>query len=392
MKKTFTSALITGTLASSLLLGGIDATKYEGATIEQKQFTVESEQISVKQEGSVVEANLPWKGEQGLTIKYDLNPSALEKITDTMSREVIVEKTSFGNKEALKIDILLKAKPDTNRFCYTIDGYENYEFLYQDPAKITDVELVAPELLGSYAVYHKTLRHHKEGGVNYETGKVAHIPYPYIWEIGKEDQKVRAENFTYSEGQLCVTAPQDFLDKADYTNGVRIDPTLGVTTIGALSLAQPGQDFYAQKATATEDGTVTAINTWAQDGAPDSVKGVLVTFSDLTIVANGVGPGAAVSTTAPPPSPTASTYSSSPTITNGVTYLIGEVNSSALGALYYDVDIAETGFIDGSNNYTTPTSPTDGAGSLNRFSIYMDYTVSGGGVAPAQDDEVIIFE
>ena len=397
MKKTFTSALITGTLASSLILGGVDATKYEGEVMADKALTVATENIVVSQKDNVVEATMPWKGERGLTLKYDLKePTLLEKLTDKRDEEVITEKIIHGTStEAFKIDILLKAKPDTNRFCLTVGGYEYYDFFHQ-PAlteqEIADGYVRPDDVVGSYAVYHKTLSHHKTGGTNYGTGKMTHIYYPYIWEVGKEDQKIRAEDFTYNEGQLCVIAPQDFLDNADYTNGVRIDPTLGVTDRGASTAAQPGQDFYAATVTATEDGEVTSTWVWAQDGAPDSVKGVLVLQSSEAIVTNGVGTGAAVQTTSPAPVATESAFGTSPTISNGVTYYAGEVNSAAIGALYYDAAVDGDGFIDGSNVYATPTDPTDGATSANRYSIYLEYTATGGSPAAVEDDEVILIE
>lgn len=216
---------------------GADMAQFKAQPLPDRTIIVAEEQVKQKQVGNVAEVEMPWKGERGLKVKYDMGEvSAEERIKDKRNKQVVTETVDFGDG-GFKIDILLDKKPDTNTFCYTIEGYENYDFFYQ-PAltqEQIDAGSIRPEeIVGSYAVYHKKLRDNIIGKTNYKTGKVMHIPFPYVWEVKNEEAtKQRAENLTYSDGQLCVVVQQDFLRKAKYP--VRIDPTFGYTSIGASS-------------------------------------------------------------------------------------------------------------------------------------------------------------
>lgn len=235
MKPQKATTAILALIASGSL--AVDASVFDGKNLDPITETIAAEQVEVIQKGNIVEAKAPWKGEEGLTIKYDMGePTLDERIRDRRSREVIYERVDFG-KGGFKVDILLTERPDTNLFCYTIEGADQYDFFFQPP--LTPEEKAqrkhrAPEIEGSYAVYHKTLKNHEVGETNYATGKVMHIPRPQVWELGNEEGKVWAD-LSYSNGNLCVTVPQDFLDNADYTNGVRVDPTFGYTSIGVSS-------------------------------------------------------------------------------------------------------------------------------------------------------------
>lgn len=221
---------------TAIVFGGVDASVLNEVPLERVAQVAEY-RVEAKQIGNVVETTFPWKDQPGIKVKYDLGePTPTEKLKDKRDKEVITETvTDFDG--GFKVDILLNEKPDTNRFCYQIEGAENYDFFYQPPLTQEEIAEGAsrpPEIVGSYAVYHKTLKNHEIGRENYATGKVMHIPRPQVWSMSDVDTKVWAD-MGYEDGQLCVTVPQDFLNGADYP--VRVDPTFGYTTGGASDQA-----------------------------------------------------------------------------------------------------------------------------------------------------------
>lgn len=259
-----------------LALGGVDASVLDETPIERVE-QIASERVEAKQIENRVETTLPWKGEQGLKVVYDMGePTLAERTKDKRDREVVAEPVTFmsedGTPNGFKVDVLLNEKPDTNRFCYTIEGAEDYNFFYQP--EITDEEaeeerdgkvdvrtleeikrFIRPEnIVGSYAVYHKSL---KDNG--YKTGKVMHIPRPQVWSLSDESKKVWAD-LSYDAGELCVTVPQKFIDTATYP--VRVDPTFGYTSAGAsswnLTFSTPGGSRHTLSAATANVTSVTA--------------------------------------------------------------------------------------------------------------------------------------
>lgn len=232
VKKTTAGAAI----GTAMIMGGVDASVLNETPLERVEIVAGEEVVAVQIENTV-ETTFPWKDQPGFVVSYDLGePDVLDRIVDKRNKEIITEVVSDFDG-GFKVDVLLNERPNTNVFCYAIEGHENYDFFYQPP--LTEQEkadgfIRPPEIEGSYAVYHKTLANNE-----YKTGKVMHIPRPQVWEMNNEAQKVWAD-MTFDNGQLCVTVPQDFLDTATYP--VRVDPTFGYTSLG-LS-ADPTQDFW----------------------------------------------------------------------------------------------------------------------------------------------------
>lgn len=256
-KKVAASIGVTGALA----VGGIDAAVLNEQPIEKQDITVASETVTLEQKGNIVEAKMPWKGQPGLTVKYDMGePTAEEALKDKRNKSVVTEKVDFQGSEGFKIDIILEEKPDTNVFCYYIEGWEHYDFSHQ-PA-LTEDEIaegaVRPEeIIGSYAIYHKTLKDHRVGGINYETGKFGHIPFPYVWELNDESTKQRAEDLTFNDGNLCVKVSEKFLAEAEYP--VRVDPTFGYSLAGVSSVGG-NSTIRGSIFTASGSGTIAKWN------------------------------------------------------------------------------------------------------------------------------------
>lgn len=224
--------------ATVILMGGIDASALAETPLDRTE-SVANEIVKAKQIGNVVETTLPWKDQTGIKVKYDMGePTLSEKFKDKRNKEVITETVDFGDG-GFKVDILLNEKPNTNVFCYQIEGAENYDFFYQPPLTAEEIAEGAerPEnIQGSYAVYHKTLKNHREGSENYATGKVMHIPRPQVWEMNNQASTTEWADLSYNEKDgLCVTVRQGFVNKATYP--VRVDPTFGYTSIGATTVA-----------------------------------------------------------------------------------------------------------------------------------------------------------
>lgn len=389
-------SLLAPTLLGSIMLGA-DVSTYEGTKIAD-QTIVKSETIQIKELNNVVEATLPWKDEVGLKLKYNMGePNTSEKLSDIRDVQVLVNETADG----VKVDLILNEKPKTNTFCYTVEGYENYDFFYQPPLTQQEIDMGAvrpEEIVGSYAVYHKTKVNHREGGVNYETGKVAHIPYPYIWEVGNELNKIRAEDFTYANGQLCVIVPQSFLDKAIYP--VRIDPTFGYTGTGAstasientiiagrFSISENGTgDSVTFQSTVTTETKATKCNVYQDEGGELDV--------DVAALTNGeteertVGTGALNAETF--------NFNSAPTFVSGTFYrpACWSFNGAGSHTIRYDLSITDAS---GYNRGLTYGAWPDPSGTLTRtddarISIYVTYTATAAVASPGVIDDFIIIQ
>lgn len=376
---------------SALVLGGVDASVLEEQPINRTE-TVAGYVVEAKQVGNVVEADFPWKDQIGIKVKYDLGePTVAEKLTDKRKKEVITE-TVTDFEGGFKVDILLNEKPDTNIFCYAIEGAENYDFFYQPP--LTSDEIASgsnrpPEIEGSYAVYHKTLRNHVDGEENYATGKVMHIPRPQVWSLSDESTKEWAD-LSYDEGTgLCVTVPQDFLNKADYP--VRVDPTFGYTSVGASLSSTVRTSIVGSFGTKSSAGNVSSVsiyvkldssNNW-QAGIFDSSGNFLYNTNEIT--APTVDSWNVLNFASPPALAAADylvTIWSDATV-GGVTQVAQDAGAS--GNNVFDNSLGTT--------YKTWPATINGITSTSIKSIYATYTESGGGGSSTTPNQnIIIFD
>lgn len=392
-------------LALSAATVGVDA-----SVLNEKPVHAEyqlKEHVSVVQRGDVVEATLPWKDQVGLKVKYDMGtPTASERVNDKRNKQVVVEQMST---DAFKIDVLLNEKPDTNQFCYTIEGWEDYDFFYQPaltPEEIAEGASRPEEIVGSYAVYHKTLKNHRVGSTNYETGKVAHIPYPYIWSVNATSTKHRAEAFDITDGRMCVTVAQSDLDTMEYP--VRIDPTLGYTSIGA-SETTIGLDVSDDQirqgliATSTESGSLISIDAAVNcSGATSDTQTIAVFVNQKdSIGANSHGQIATVESSITVPSDSSfQTFTAASESLDAVTYIInivpdGTTVSVACVGTLLNYDATTNAYYTESFIGTYASSKenpwTDSTSANRNLSIYATYTASGGST-PLIDSGAVIFE
>lgn len=410
MTKTKTTAIGLGITA--IISGGMDASVLNEEAVSRVEI-VANERVEAKQVENTVETKFPWKGERGLTVKYDMGePSIRERFADKRDREVITEVVDFG-EGGFKIDILLNERPATNRFCYEIAGAENYDFFYQP--EITDEEAEASrggeedtrtleeikrsmrpdDIVGSYAVYHKTLKNNV-----YQTGKVMHIPRPQVWELNDEENTKEWAELSYDDKEgLCVTARQEFLDEAEYP--VRIDPTFGYTSQGASEFgvyeSSDGTNYLGSTQHAlSEAGTFTTMNAYMR-------KNVAKNFQVIASIYGNTA-GAPLTRLGYTNSQLITTSMSliSFTLTTPLDLAIGtywpSANMSVDAAdntnqdVYLAYDSGGTGYL----QYLISGNPPDatlagGSPQTRTFSVYATYTASGGG-ATSTPQSVIFFE
>lgn len=383
-KKTIASGVI-GIVAIS---GGVDASILNERPIPLTEVHLKEEVVTLEQKGNVIESRMPWKDQVGIKVKYDLGePTIAERLADKREKGIITETVDIDDG-GFKIDVLLNEKPNTNVFCYTIEGAENYDFFYQPPLTAEEIAEGASrpeEIVGSYAVYHKTLANHRIGGENYATGKVMHIPFPYVWEVNASSTtRQRAENMTYEDGQLCITVQQDFLDNATYP--VRVDPTFGYTTAGASTSG--GIDvIVATTASLSENGDVTKISVNFTSGTWTAGEEVQVAIYDSSL--NYVADSDEVTTGG-------ADFQDFPISAslNAGTYSLAEWQDDAI-TIRADSGQPANSHTTMTGQTYTPSNPSWPA-SITKTStfiksIYATYTATGGGSTP-QGEEVIFFE
>lgn len=354
-----------------------------------------------------------WDGEVSLTIAYEgvtgqgkknlLDPSKIE----WKGAKQEVHAYPLAAKEGMEdggfeIEVILKEKPTTSVFDFQLSGWEDLDFFYQAPLwqeagldnptlDCTDTNCVEdnsissrPEnVVGSYAVYHKTKADHRVGSMNYATGKVFHIYRPKV--IDANEVEVWAI-LSYSNGVLSITVPQNFLDSAVYP--VKIDPTFGYTTAGSSNELTANENIRGSKFTLSEAGDVTKLTSseWITQGTARDHRlaiyrenGVSEVFkADTDSYTVGGSQVWADYTLTPTTSLTVDDY-----------WLVNwgdGTNASDWNRLAYDTGSAEKGFFSTTNsNFNWPDPLTWGIESSRTFSIYATYTASDLGMLVVTD-------
>ena len=156
---------------------------------------------------------------------------------------------------AFEIEVTLKEKPLTNKIQFKLTGDFNY--FYQPPLTKTEVEeghIRPDDVVGSYAVYHKTKKDNEYG-----TGKAFHIYRPKIKDSANKEIWGK---LNITDNVLTIEIPQSYLDTATYP--VSVDPTFGDTGVGTSSIVNP-VGINGTKFNLSVDGNVTSLHVrmWA---------------------------------------------------------------------------------------------------------------------------------
>ena len=142
------------------------------------------------------------------------------------------EKPEAGEDGGFEFEWVLNKKPKSNVLRTTIQ-HKGLDFFYQPALTAEEIEQGASRsenVVGSYAVYHKTNKSNAVGGMEYRAGKAFHIYRPHA--VDSDGITVWC-GLAITEGELTVTVPEDFLNKASYP--VVVDPTFGYTSAGGSS-------------------------------------------------------------------------------------------------------------------------------------------------------------
>lgn len=186
-----------------------------------------------KQKDFIPQAKImKWDNEVNFSIRRDNSSRAFKEVDGKFVCEGAEDVVFYELEDGLEIEIILKEKPVSNVFEYTL-RHKGLDFFYQP--ELTQEEknngASRPDnVIGSYAVYHKTKKNNNVKGKNYKTGKAFHIYRPKA--IDANGIEVWCD-LLIEKDVLSVTVPQSYLDKASYP--VVIDPTFGYDTKGGSS-------------------------------------------------------------------------------------------------------------------------------------------------------------
>ena len=224
-----------------------------------------------------------WDNEVNFSIRYDNGSRDYVKKDNKVVCEGSEDVVLYELSDGFEFEVIIKEKPISNVFNYSIET-KGLDFFYQPELtqKEKDNGASRPDnVVGSYAVYHKTKRNNNlKTKHNYKTGKAFHIYRPKA--IDNNGNEVWCE-LNISGNRLSVTVPQSFLDKAVYP--VIVDPTFGYESIGASlfswGLNEKTPLTLAFRYTPNVDGTASTLHYYSYFlGTNFLAKMGLYNFSD----------------------------------------------------------------------------------------------------------------
>lgn len=285
------------------------------------------------------------------------------------------EKDTGDEDGGFEFDVVLPKKPKSNVIRWTIQ-HKGLDFFYQPELTPKDIEEGAerPEnVVGSYAVYHKTGRNNKVGGKEYRTGKAFHIYRPKAHDALNNEVWCDL-NIDEVAGELTVTVPQDFLNSATYP--VVVDPTFGYTTAGGSYGNGFGKTTYS-KAILSEDGDLTQLSMYIDWNFSGSGTFNSAIYSDSSGAASKLATADAIAKSNGVAWEDASiSYSAT-----ADTYWLAESDGSGSANYRWYYDTGTAGDSDSDTTYTVLPTTASLSGTLTNYlwSIYATYTASGGG-------------
>lgn len=214
-----------------------------------------------------------WNNEEKLSIEYEGMSAATPTVTNGIITTGNAKEGFYIHRysdDTLKFGLILHSIPDKSKIVtidgieyyqwqFKLTGWENFDFFYQPPLtqkEINEGSIRPDDVVGSYAVYHKTKKNHVIGETNYQTGKIGHDYRPkFIDAQGKTEWAI----LQYDKGIRTVSISKDFLDNAVYP--VKANDTYGSTVIGATDASMATKDTSLNvSGTMPANGTITAIS------------------------------------------------------------------------------------------------------------------------------------
>lgn len=212
-----------------------------------------------------------WNGEAWLSV---------ENLSDWPLRMYEVPDSDLVPDGGVEVEWIVATKPQSNVFELSLEDSGNLEYFYQPAlnapgweqdsrnASCTETECEYAggpgkhrplNVVGSYAVYHKTKRDHIRGELNYMAGKFGHIYRPKAIDAAGHECW---GGLTIGNGRVTVTIDQACLDTATYP--VIVDPTFGTTSPGGTN-DDPADNWAWSKATSNPAaGTLDSITLYGQ--------------------------------------------------------------------------------------------------------------------------------
>lgn len=300
------------------------------------------------------------------------------------------EKDTGDEDGGFEFDVVLNSKPASNVLTWTIQ-HKELDFFYQ-PA-LTEQEIAEgasrPEnVIGSYAVYHKSKKNNRVGGNEYRTGKAFHIYRPHAVDANGNETWCDL-NIDTDTNLMTVTVPQDFVNSAAYP--VIVDPTFGYTSAGAsysVDIASASGSIARRRGevfTATEAGTLDSISFYARVTASTHTISTKVFLNEKDSVS--AGSHGQIATAASDISYTSTGDTLQTINTSGESFSATDLILSAMGdgadfgggftSLNVARDtVSSTQKYGEINTYSSPESPWVDSGFTNtdRYSIYATYT------------------
>ena len=229
------------------------------------------------------------KGEETAFLDINHPDSPMTRRIETQADGVINYKTGgheheFYTKEdgTFKWDKIFQSVDDVpDTILYKIEHSINLSFyrqLISKEDKTAGSEYGVPEAHNSFAVY---FNDGKRNG-RWQTGKVMHIYSPFfVDEVGAKSPFLEMTlTGGYTSKNLTLTQPLAviaWLNHPDRRGKVRLDPTLGYTTEGALRANTSNFVLAWDMEQATASGPVTALRGYVLGGAVNFKVGVMKT-------------------------------------------------------------------------------------------------------------------
>ncbi len=382
LKKTISSLVI----GSSMITGGALAgdSMIDPYTSTETTFEIAEQSVteSAGENKVVISKDSPevtfskWDSEADFSVKYTdvvgegSRPFFSDRIEwGSGSKEVhaypLDASASVGEDGGFEIEVVLNEVPESNVFSFEINGAEEYDFFYQP--ELTEEEIASgafrPEnVVGSYAVYHKTNKDHVIGGANYATGKAYHIYRPKAIDANNVETwgELNIEN-----GILTVTIPTEYLASAEYP--VKVDPTFGYTSAGASSSGANGNLKGSVFTAPAQNGVISKNTIYCNANVSIGADSFIYAGSAgdaNTLLASNSSTGTALTTPSWIDVPITYSFTASTTY-----WLVGDGATGFSLNVYYDAGSTNQGLTGGSGNPLTGETYNARANS-----IYATYT------------------
>lgn len=151
--------------------------------------------------------------------------------------------------------------------------------------------------------------------------------------------------------------------------------TFGYSAQGASSQSLASTEGWTgvQTVTPSDFSSLVSVTVWCFEAFIGFMKGG-ITDSSRNFVTNGVGDSTDIGVgSAQSNVEQVLNYTTLPTLSPDTTYYLGTIHDGT-GGVYYDTDTGVTSYEDSTNNFASPTNPTDASSGNKKYSFYATYS------------------